>query len=80
MSTANEWRMIYEAPQNKPVLVWVPPLKMSPALTVPARFEVGVVHATDPRSGKVVQKYANTCRWTPLPKPPRQRIREERDK
>ena len=74
----SEWRMIYEAPKDNPVLVWIAPVKLSPALTVPARFEVGIVHATDPRSGTTVQKYSNVCRWTPLPKPPRQRLKSDK--
>jgi hypothetical protein len=70
-----EWYMVYEAPKDKVVLVWVPPVVLSPAITEPARFEVGIVHRRDPRSGQYIQKYPNTARWTPLPRAPRRRTK-----
>jgi hypothetical protein len=72
-----EWRMMYEAPVGKPVLVWIAPLNIPAFKGSKGRFEVGVANYRDPRSGKVVQKYASNCRWTQLPQVPRQRIRGE---
>lgn len=70
-----EWEGIESAPPGVPVIVWIPPVVLSPAVTIQGRMEIGLAYERDPRSGKLVQKYPKRTLWTFAPRQPRQRIK-----
>jgi hypothetical protein len=64
------WAAVKCAPIGIPVLIAVPPLPISESWTVLARMEVGIARDRGDRSGRAINLYASTCRWTSLPKYP----------
>jgi hypothetical protein len=64
------WWRIKDAPIGRPVLVWIPPARFPGGV---ARMEVAVAREIDARSGILVNRFADPCRWTNLPRAPFQK-------